>query len=127
MYGNGFVLLGDAASLIDPFTGEGIGPGMVSAKVASQVITEALTRKDYSEKELNKYQKIMWKTYVDPYLKYISLIRIVTNFKWVIRRAVKKLENDESFKQLMTMTLSGKKNRKITIWTILKLLFKIIL
>mgnify|MGYP001596390103 CR=1 FL=1 len=46
MYGNGFVLLGDAASLIDPFTGEGIGNGMLSAKVASIVINEAFKKNE---------------------------------------------------------------------------------
>ena len=33
-HGDGFMLLGDAAGLIDPFTGEGIGNAMASAKYA---------------------------------------------------------------------------------------------
>src|SRR3989338_600103 len=42
--GNGFVLVGDAASLIDPFTGEGIGNGMTSGKLASEVIVKTFEK-----------------------------------------------------------------------------------
>ena len=127
MYGNGFVLLGDAASLIDPFTGEGIGPGLVSAKVAAQVIDEALRKGDCSEKVLSKYQKVMWKLYAKNYVKYAFLFKIIGNFKWLINRAFKKFANDESFKELVTISLADKKNRgKFTVWTGLKLLFKLI-
>jgi geranylgeranyl reductase family protein len=39
--GEGFLLLGDAASLIDPFTGEGIGNGMKSGWIAAEEIRNA--------------------------------------------------------------------------------------
>ncbi|MBI4010558.1 MAG: NAD(P)/FAD-dependent oxidoreductase [Candidatus Aenigmarchaeota archaeon] len=125
LYGNGFVLLGDAGALIDPFTGEGIGPGLVSAKIASQVINQALEQGDFSEKIFRKYQKGMSKIYIEPYMKYILLSKFVGKFKWLFNRAIKKLENDESFKQLVTMSLSDtEKRKKFTVWTGLKLLFK---
>ena len=41
VHGNGFVLLGDAAGLIDPFSGEGIGNGMCSGKIAAEVLAGA--------------------------------------------------------------------------------------
>lgn len=127
IYGNGFVLLGDAASLIDPFTGEGIGPALVSAKIASQVIKEALEKGDFSEKILKKYQKEMWRVYIEPYMKYNLLVKILGKFKWILNRAIKKLENDESFKQLLTMSLSDKDKRgKFTVWTGINLLLKVI-
>lgn len=56
-YGNGFVLVGDAASLIDPFSGEGIGNSIVSGKVAAQTILEAFEKNDFSEKTLIKHQE----------------------------------------------------------------------
>ncbi len=127
IYGNGFALLGDAASLIDPFTGEGIGPGLVSAKIASQVIDEALTKGDYSEKILVKYQKEMWKVYIGPYMKYNFWFKFAGKFKWLMNRALKKLEKDENFKQLVSMSFSDSgKRKKFTVWTSLKLLFKVI-
>lgn len=53
---NGAVLLGDAASLIDPFTGEGIGNALVSAKLASKVMIQALEEFNYSEPFLKQYE-----------------------------------------------------------------------
>ncbi len=42
--GPGWVLCGDAASLVDPFSGEGVGNALTSGKLAAQVIDEALER-----------------------------------------------------------------------------------
>jgi len=127
MYGDGFVLLGDAASLIDPFTGEGIGPGLVSAKVASVFIGDGLKKGDYSAQMFKKYQDEMWRLYVRSYLKYHFLSKIAGNFKWLIKRAFGKFANDDDFKQLVTMAFSdADKRRKFTVWTAIGLLFKAI-
>lgn len=40
--GEGYALIGDAAGMIEPFTGKGIGTGMMSARLVSEVIAEAL-------------------------------------------------------------------------------------
>jgi len=50
------LLTGDAASLIDPFTGEGIGNAMVSGMLAALAAELAITNNDYSAKYLfNQY------------------------------------------------------------------------
>ena len=59
-YGNGFLLLGDAAGLVDPFTGEGIGNAMVSGKYAIEVAKKCRETHDYSESELAEYDKLLW-------------------------------------------------------------------
>jgi menaquinone-9 beta-reductase len=59
--GNRFVLAGDAASLIDPFTGEGIGNAMVSALVASRTIKQAVSSNDYSATMLKQYDTELYK------------------------------------------------------------------
>ena len=46
--GDRFLLLGDAASLIDPFTGEGIGNAIRSGRVAADHIVEAFKTNDFS-------------------------------------------------------------------------------
>ncbi len=60
-YGNGYLLVGDAASLIDPFTGEGIGNALTSGKVASEIINEALDANDFTEGRLSAYQEKLYK------------------------------------------------------------------
>ncbi len=58
--GNGYVLVGDAASLIDPFTGEGIGNALTSGKYASMAIVKAFEKNDFSESALSEYPKALW-------------------------------------------------------------------
>ena len=59
-YGDGYVLVGDASSLIDPFTGEGMGNALTSGYYASQVINEAFAANDFSEKFLKQYYDRLW-------------------------------------------------------------------
>lgn len=42
LHGDGFVLVGDAAGLVDPFWGHGIDSAMVSARLAMETIADAL-------------------------------------------------------------------------------------
>jgi len=58
--GNRFLLTGDAGSLIDPFTGEGIGNAMVSGLVASRIIKKAAAANDYSAALLQQYDKDLY-------------------------------------------------------------------
>ncbi|MDD5171497.1 MAG: geranylgeranyl reductase family protein [Candidatus ainarchaeum sp.] len=53
--GNGYVLVGDSASLIDPFMGEGIGNALTSGKLAAKTILQAFKENDFSEKSLSRY------------------------------------------------------------------------
>jgi len=59
--GNRFLLTGDAGSLIDPFTGEGIGNAMVSGLVASRVIKKAVEANDFSATFLADYDQELYK------------------------------------------------------------------
>jgi len=53
--GSGYVLVGDSASLIDPFMGEGIGNALTSGKLAARAIIQAFKESDFSEKSLSRY------------------------------------------------------------------------
>jgi len=55
--GKGWLLLGDTASLIDPFSGEGMGNAMTSGKIAFRTISRALRLGAYSEKILGEYEQ----------------------------------------------------------------------
>ena len=58
--GNGFVLIGDAAGLIDPFTGEGISNAMKSGEIAAGWIDKALEAGDFSDGFLRQYEDNIW-------------------------------------------------------------------
>ncbi|MBO6574727.1 MAG: geranylgeranyl reductase family protein [Rhodothermales bacterium] len=57
MAGDGWMLIGDAASLIDPFTGEGIGNAMVSGMKAAEWLERAAAKGDYSARFLGGYEQ----------------------------------------------------------------------
>ncbi len=61
VHGDGFLLIGDAAGLVDPFTGEGIGNAMCSAKIAVNSIAEAIKAGDFSKNSLDAYRVQLWR------------------------------------------------------------------
>ena len=58
--GAGYFLLGDAGSLIDPFSGEGISHAMVSGRHAAIWAAEAVRNKDFSPEFLKSYDKAVY-------------------------------------------------------------------
>ena len=54
---NGCILIGDAGSMVMPLTGEGIGPAMVTGKLAAMITREALEKDDLSAEFLSAYTK----------------------------------------------------------------------
>lgn len=55
MVGNGVIITGDAACLVNPIHGGGIGPSMLSGFLAGKTIIEALEKGDVSQKALWPY------------------------------------------------------------------------
>ena len=53
---NGFLVVGDAASQVKPTTGGGVIFGLTCARIASEVVAEAVRRKDFSSVCLKQYQ-----------------------------------------------------------------------
>lgn len=65
MVGNGVVVIGDAASLVNPIHGGGIGPSMLSGFQAGKTITEALEKGEPTQDSLWPFNKM----YMDSYGK----------------------------------------------------------
>ncbi len=53
--GERYMLVGDAGFLIDPFTGEGIGNAMYSARMAAQQAAACIAANDYSAAAMSAY------------------------------------------------------------------------
>ncbi len=88
--GNRFLLTGDAGSLIDPFTGEGIGNAMVSGLVAARVITKAVEQDNFSADFLQQYDRDLYGK-LWPELKLSHYLQLITSkprlFNFVIGKA----------------------------------------
>ncbi|MEW6188792.1 MAG: geranylgeranyl reductase family protein [Actinomycetota bacterium] len=72
---SGVLLVGDAASLVNPFTGEGVTYALESGKLAAEVIDEVLRSGD--SKALSKYKDLLHR-------RYALYFRVGTTFiKWI--------------------------------------------
>ncbi len=60
-YHRGVLLLGDAGGMVNPFNGEGIAYAMESARLAAEVVTQAMARPDAASRErvLQSYPQVM--------------------------------------------------------------------
>lgn len=59
--GEGWLLLGDAGSLISPTTGEGIGTSMLGSYVAAQFIERAVKQNNFSHSMFKNYNREVYK------------------------------------------------------------------
>ena len=104
--GNRFLLLGDAASLIDPFTGEGIGNAVRSGRLAADHISQAFLKGRF-DKEFNKrYDKIIYHKMWNELRISRSmqrLLRYPTLFNYVVNKANK----NSSVRILLTSMLDN--------------------
>ena len=56
-HGDGWMLLGDAASIVCPTSGEGIGSGMLSGFAASKFIQRAIEKNDFGAHMFTYYDR----------------------------------------------------------------------
>lgn len=71
-----FLAIGDAAHQVNPIHGGGMYEAQFAAKIAAEVIDEALQKNDTSEKQLDKYNKEWWKQRGN-YLRKVEKLREV--------------------------------------------------
>jgi len=55
--GDGLMIVGDAAQLVNPITGGGIKLAMISGKMAAEVAVESIKKGDVSRRQLSAYQR----------------------------------------------------------------------
>ena len=80
MYGDNIMLVGDAASQVNPLTGGGITNGMLGGRFAGQVAAEALEAGDCSSNFLKKYEKLYLEEMGSEMQKYTK----VTEYLWTL-------------------------------------------
>ena len=62
MGGKGWLLIGDAASLIDPLSGEGVGNAMISARLAAGYVSSNLSTDNQEIPDLSGFRDLVKKT-----------------------------------------------------------------
>jgi flavin-dependent dehydrogenase len=103
-YFNGVLLVGDAAGLIDPLTGEGIGNALLSSKLAAQTIKRAFEVNDFTEKTLSFYDELLKKE-LDPELKTMYRIQRLGSIKFLLNMFFDKATKKRELSELLTSTI----------------------
>lgn len=123
-YGQRFMLVGDAASLINPLSGEGVGTACISGKHAAQVAVEALEKQDFSADFLKLYDKRLWDEIGTEMKSDYKIQKLGKKWPGLIDRVVHKAQKDEKFKKRLESMLpfvEGK--QKLGTWRFILSLF----
>ena len=97
--GDGFILLGDAGSLIDPFTGEGIGNAMISGLKAAETI-EALNG-NYAAAALKMYDDSVYKR-LWPELSLSKKMQELVKYPWLFNLVVNKAVRSKTLRETIS-------------------------
>ncbi len=86
--GNGFMLCGDAASLIDPFSGEGIETAMESGKFAAEQAIQCFKEQNFTGNILKAYDKRVYKKMWPNFRNHYILQQFLGKRIWLINSLI---------------------------------------
>lgn len=109
--GNGFILLGDAASLIDPFSGEGVGNGMKSAAIAADAIGEALSRGLVTEEDCLLYEKTLWQE-IGPDVRSSYMLQRLGKMPFLLNFVIGRAKKKEWIRKELAGMIANKEAKK---------------
>ncbi len=109
--GNGWVLVGDAASLVDPFSGEGVGNATASGRMAAQFIDEALERKDVLAPTLARYEQAVWEE-LGKELSTSYKMQQLGRYEWLLNLVIGKAATKPAVRDLISASLSNDEAKK---------------
>lgn len=112
--GERFLLLGDAASLIDPFSGEGIGNAIRSGRIAAEIIIAAFTNNNFSAAFLKRYDQEIYKRM---WLEFMisKQMQKLSNYSKAFDYIARRVQNSTYLKNFMRETLDNMEKKKILI------------
>jgi digeranylgeranylglycerophospholipid reductase len=119
-YEDQVILCGDAAGLINPFTGDGIEYAMVSGQIASEVCKEALDANNTTKSFLSRYQQ-RWQ---QDFGKDINIL-LRAQRGWVsdTEKVIKLLANDNKLAEIGFEIATGNISIQKSRWNLMKRFF----
>lgn len=109
--GAGWLLVGDAGSLIDPFTGEGIGNAMVSAEKAAAWTEKAHAAGDYSAAFLDGYRRDVL-GYLGNELRLSHAMQRLGRWKWLLNKVIEKAARSPEVADAISMMFDDEEERE---------------
>jgi geranylgeranyl reductase family protein len=110
IFGNRFLLVGDAASLIDPFSGEGIGNALLSGEIASKTILNCFSKNDFSENETKIYHKAIKKRLSGEFKIHRTMYYVTKNVGF-INFLMNKANNNRYFQHTIQLMIDNSQKK----------------
>ena len=108
--GDNYLLTGDAGSLIDPFTGEGIGNAMFSARIAARLIPQFLQQGDFSAATLKRYDdevyRRMWSE-----LNLSATLQKLVRIRWLFNFVINRINSNNHLQETFSTMFNDLDNR----------------
>jgi geranylgeranyl reductase family protein len=113
--GDGWLLVGDAASLVDPFSGEGVGNALASGKYAAQAIAAALGAEEggspLSAKSLASYEKSV-SEFLRPELNQSYTLQRLSRFRFLLNLFIGKAADKPEVRNMLVGMLGSDEEKK---------------
>ncbi|MEI6021435.1 MAG: geranylgeranyl reductase family protein [Bacteroidota bacterium] len=106
MSGKGFMLCGDAASLVDPISGEGIGEAIVSGRYAAWQAMDCFRENNFSAKFMKAYDEAVYKKFWQHHLNRYRARKLINNRAWILNGLVNFAEKNKWFNRQIKKILS---------------------
>ena len=111
----GAMCIGDAASLVDPFSGEGIGNAFVSAKMTSEFFDRQTHSDGFPEESAVGYMTELWGSLGGELTNSYKLQKLVKRkrlMNWFVKRAATK----EAIREMMSEMIASKETQTV-LWS----------
>ncbi|MBC7552732.1 MAG: geranylgeranyl reductase family protein [Taibaiella sp.] len=123
--GDNYMLTGDAANFIDPFSGEGVGNALYSGMLAAEAVKVAIEQKNYSAEFLTSaYDKVFYQ-HLGPELKQNATMQRMFKNQWFFNLFFNKADKSKSLREVITCMFTDVEvlNRLKSPWFYVKVLF----
>lgn len=110
-YGNGFMLTGDAAGLIDPFSGEGIGNAMISGKYAALTAKRAVEENRFDEELMAEYDRNLWK-HIGAELKTSTMLQKIGRNRFLLNLVIRKAAKNPDVQEIISGMMANKVSKR---------------
>jgi geranylgeranyl reductase family protein len=109
--GDHFMLTGDAASLIDPFTGEGISNAMISGMHAADQVEICINENNYSAERMIQYDKKVYAR-LGKELNISTKMQQLINYPWLFNLVVNKAAKNKELGETISFMFDDLDLRK---------------
>jgi geranylgeranyl reductase family protein len=96
-----FMLVGDAASIADPVSGEGIGQAIVTGRIAAFYAKDCFVKNDFSARFLKGYDTAVDQKWGDVNRKHRYFAEVIPHKKWLVNFLLKSLSGHNLLSKLL--------------------------